>query len=77
MNWIWTDHIERQISERRIPRERVELTLFDPDEILVEHYGRKVYQKIIDGFLYRVIVENERLITVYFTSKIEKYYKGQ
>jgi len=77
MNWIWTDHIIRQISERGILRENIEKTLSDPDEVLIERTGREVYQKIIAGFLYRVITENERLITAYFTSKIEKYYKGR
>ena len=58
--------------------------LTNPQQILTEE-GKKVYQSIINfekerSYLVRVIVnidkEPNNVITVYRTSKIEKYYEG-
>ena len=76
MNWIYTDHIKKQMIERKISRSSVELTLNEPDEIIQEREGRRVYQRAVDNLLFRVVTENDKLITVYFTSKIDKYRKG-
>ena len=76
MNWIWTDHINRQLAERKISRDDIKLTLENPDEVIEERKGRKVYQRKVADKLYRVVTENDKLITVYFTSKIQKYRKG-
>lgn len=77
INWIWTDHIERQLVERKIPKELVEIAINSPDEILPGKHDRIIYQKIIGNKLIRVITENQKLITVYLTDKIKKYIKGK
>ena len=77
VNWIWTDHIKWQMTEREISKALVETTLNGPDEIVAVKDERKIYQKLIDGKLARVVTENEKLITVYLTDKIKKYMGGE
>jgi len=72
-NWIWSDHILSQLIERKIARELVEFVLNSPDEIVPGKKDRIIYQKIIGKELARVVTENNRLITIYLTSKIKKY----
>lgn len=76
MDWKWTDHIEMQLVERKIPKELVEIALNNPDNIALGKKDRKVYQKIISGKLVRVVTEKDSLITVYLTDKIKKYMGG-
>ena len=70
-------HSLEQIKLRSITKETVELVLNQPDEIIVEDDNQKVYQKVVDNYLYRVFIntnKNPSLIkTVYKTSKITKY----
>jgi len=75
--WLWLDHIEEQIKEREIPKKLVELTINEPDEVVPEKHGRVAYQKKVENKLVRVIVEGNKLITVYLTDKINKYTKGE
>ena len=77
INWIWTDHIEWQLIERKIPKDLVKAVINNPDEIVLGRHDRKVYQKIIGDKLVRVVTENNRLITVYLTDKIKKYLTGE
>ncbi len=77
VNWIWTDHIKKQLIERKIPKELVEVAITNPDEIVTGKHNRIIYQKIIENKLIRIMTENNRLITVYFTDKIKKYMKGK
>ncbi|MBI5750207.1 MAG: DUF4258 domain-containing protein [Nitrospinae bacterium] len=76
MDWKWTDHIELQLLERKIPKELVEIALNNPDNIALGKKDRKVYQKIISGKLVRVVTEKDSLITVYLTDKVKKYMGG-
>ena len=70
-------HSLEQIKLRSISKETVELVLNEPDEIIIEDDNQKVFQKIVDNYLYRVFMnmnKNPSLIkTVYRTSKITKY----
>lgn len=75
-NWIWTDHIEIQIAERELSRELVESVINDPDEIVPGRHGRSIYHKLMGNKLVRVVADGNVLITVYTTSRIEKYMKG-
>lgn len=75
INWIWTDHILRQMQERNISRSIILNVLENPDEIVIGHFERKIYQKIIADKLVRIIAEGRTLVTVYATSKIRKYLK--
>jgi len=77
VDWIWSDHIELRMSERSIPRELVEAALESPDQIVPQEQNRTVYQKKIDGKLIRIVVEKNRLITVYITSNVSRYMKGE
>jgi len=79
----FTTYAESQIQERDIKREDVLNTVRFPGQILPAKKGRKVAQKIIErngqkGLL-RVIFEEKVnakvVITVYWTSKIKKYWR--
>ena len=75
--WIWTDHIEKQIVERELSRKIIEKAIDDPDEIFAGKYGRQIYYKLIDDRLLRVVIEGNVLITVYVTDKVKKYWIGK
>ena len=74
--WVWSSHLISRMSKRKISRELIEKVVNEPDEIVTELMNRKVYQKVIDSKLIRVITEENKLITVYITSKIKKYMRG-
>jgi len=76
-NWVWTDHIQMQIRERELSKELVESVVNEPDEVVPGKRGRLIYHKVIDSKLIRVVADSNLLITVYTTSKIEKYMKGK
>ena len=67
MKWKWTDHVVFQMKERNIQRNYVEKTLSKPDEIVESKNGRKIYQKVFNKRLLRVIVEDNKVITAYFS----------
>jgi hypothetical protein len=75
-DWEWIDYFRDQMNERGITSEMVEDTLLNPDKIVPGKENRHIYQKKIMGKLLRVITEGNRLITVYFTSKIKKCMEG-
>ncbi len=79
-----SNHAKEQMEFRGVSLEVVMSVLTNPQQILTEE-GKKVYQSIINfekerSYLVRVIVnidkEPNNVITVYRTSKIEKYYEG-
>ena len=76
MSYIWTDHIESQLIKRKIQKDTVLSAIHAPDSIVGGEQGRRVYQKKIGGKLLRVVVDGQKLITVYLTNKISKYSKG-
>ena len=41
MDWKWTDHIELQLLERKIPKELVEIALNNPDNIALGKKDRR------------------------------------
>ena len=75
-DWIWSDNIEKRISERELSREIVESVVNNPDEVLETEQGRLIYQKMIGDKLCRVVVEGNTLVTAYLTSQIKKHLKG-
>ena len=77
MNWVLTDHLKEQLDEREIPKEFVFDALNNPAEIISGDKGREIYHKIIQGKLLRVVVKRNVVITVYHTSKIDKYWRGE
>jgi len=76
-------HAKKQLKERQIPEDLVLEVLFRPGQVIDSYADRKIAQRVIkykgERFLIRVIyVEMEkelRVITVYLTAKIEKYWR--
>lgn len=77
-------HALEEIERRSIPRDLLDQVLQNPQQILPERDGKKIYQsQVVFGgsklFLLRAIVndavEPAVVVTVYRTSKIEKYWR--
>jgi len=77
-----TPHARHESSRRGIPAEILADVLANPEQIVAAHSDRNVYQsmKRIRGimFLVRVIVDERvspaKVVTVYRTTKIRKYW---
>ena len=77
-------HAEKEMKRRAIPRNIIAAVLNNPQQIVEEYGGLKAYQSKI-GFekgkiyLLRAIVNEavnpKTVVTVYRTSKIEKYWR--
>ena len=85
MNYLFSQHALKQMDLRGISREIVDHILFKPDKT-IEQDNLMVFQSIIKNmheqrFLIRVFVNINKtpplVVTVYRTSKIEKYYEGK
>ncbi len=84
MEYVFSGHSLEQIEHRNISKELVEEILDNPGEIL-NYNGKKVYQSVITfqgkKYLIRVFVNThvkpKKIITVYKTSNIKKYYEGK
>ena len=84
-DYIFTDHARLEILRRGLSEEMVRAILLAPEQRLEVRPGREVLQsKISSGqpgkvFLIRVFVDIDRrpaeVVTVYRTSKIEKYWR--
>ena len=83
MRYQISRHAQIEMERRGISLSLVESVLDNPQQIVTERDGRKVYQSQLDFgngkvFLLRVIVADvdpKVVITVYRTSKIEKYWR--
>ena len=77
MLFEYPNHSLEQMQLRNISKEIVDLVMKQPDSVINEADNQKIFQKVIEQFLYRVFVtvnKNPALIkTVYRTSKITKY----
>lgn len=84
MKIIWTKHAEERQKEWEkklaITRKEVENSLSQPEQIVPGDQEVRVAQTRRRGGLLRVpFVEGEgrrKILTVYWTTKIEKYWKG-
>jgi hypothetical protein len=79
-----TNHAHEEAKRRNISLKMIDQILIAPNQVVDSQGGRKVYQsqvKIDDKlYLVRVVVEETNpltVITVYRTSKIEKYWSNQ
>jgi hypothetical protein len=78
-----SSHAEEEIVRRRIPLAVVESILEKPDQVVLERGVVRAYQSRWDSggkmFLVRVLVDDSLdpavVVTVYRTSKIERYWK--
>jgi len=76
-------HADEEMQRRQIPRSLVDSVLENPQQIVDEYGNKKAYQSKIDFngkiYLLRVIVdesvESKKVVTVYRTSKIAKYWR--
>lgn len=84
MNIRLSRHAEEEIARRQIPRAWLESVLANPQQRVPQSDGKEVLQSRIaseDGKMYllRVVVAMDRepplAVTVYRTSKIEKYWR--
>jgi hypothetical protein len=84
MKAIWTRHAEERQKEWErklaITRQEVEASLMNPEQIVPGDCGASVAQSRRGSGLLRVpFVEvggGRRILTVYWTSKVEKYWQG-
>jgi hypothetical protein len=74
---ILTDHALSQMARRQTTVEDVRRVLAAPEQVLEVRHGRVVAQGLAAGYLLRVFVDVDRsppeVVTVYRTSKIDKY----
>lgn len=85
VNFILTGHAETEMRRRQIDQKSVAAVMAAPEQIVEGEGGRKVYQGKVEcggkTYLVRLIVEDWHsppvVITVYRTSKIEKYWRPQ
>ena len=84
--FILSKHAKEQLEVRRIDEKLVWQTIEKPQQEIEEGLEKKVYQLMIankegESYLIRVFVnvaKNPKLImTVYRTSKIQKYWKDE
>jgi hypothetical protein len=83
MKFRLSDHAQQELERRKIPMPLVEEVLERPQQVIPERAGKRAYQskQSIGGkmFLVRVIVDDTVdpavVVTVYRTTKIEKYWR--
>jgi hypothetical protein len=81
MDIEFSNHSIKQMKLRNINSKIVALIINNPDSIIPQDSNVKIYSKLIvedsKNYLYRMFVNESKippiLITVYKTSKIEKY----
>ena len=84
MKFELSRHAKEEMNRREISETVAEAILQNPEQIVNAYGGRKAYQSIIGSgtekkYLVRVIVNDTvdpaAIVTVYRTSKIEKYWR--
>ncbi len=84
MNFALSDHAQGEMVRRQIPLAWIEATMRAPEQVVPGIDFRKIYQSriVAEGktYLVRLVVEDGRqppvIVTVYRTSKIEKYWRS-
>jgi len=74
---VLTEHALGQMAKRQVTAAEVSRVLAAPEQVLEVRAGRVVAQAMAGEYLLRVFVDVDRnpaeVVTVYRTSKIEKY----
>lgn len=83
--FIFTDHALTEMARREISQNDVRNVLANPDQMEMVREGRAVYQAKLEMsqppkmYVVRIFVDIDRkpphVVTVYRTSKIEKYWR--
>jgi len=86
MSFTFSKHAEEQLIRRSLERGVVEAVVLKPDQMVEDENDEDVtiYQSLVKEndtlFLYRVFinvkVEPNVIVTLYKTTKIEKYYES-
>jgi hypothetical protein len=85
MNFSYSNHALEQMKLRNLSMVLVEEVLKDPDEV-IQYEDLSIYQAIVEAgkskkYLIRVFVNIKKepalVVTVYRTSKIDKYYESE
>lgn len=85
MPYVFSFHAWQEMTRRNIPLEFIEAVLDSPEQVVSGKDDRTIYQSRFDFgegkiYLVRVIVDLTTdpllVITVYRTSKIEKYWRA-
>ena len=84
-DFVFTAHALTEMARRSISQEDVRNALANPEQVEMVREGRAVYQEKLDmgeppkTYVLRVFVDIDRkpphIVTVYRTSKIEKYWR--
>lgn len=84
MNYQLSFHAQEQLEQRDIPLTYLESVLTSPQQVIPQSDGTKVYQSQLDWgtgkvYLLRLVVRDDlepwRVVTLYKTSKISKYWR--
>ena len=85
LDFVFTDHALLEMARRKISQEDVKDVLANPEQTELVREGRAVYQarremsELPGNHLLRVFVDVDRnpphVVTVYRTSKIQKYWR--
>jgi hypothetical protein len=85
LDFVFSDHALIEMARREISQEQVRNVLANPEQTERVREGRAVYQAKCDmgeppkTYILRVFVDIDRkppyVVTVYRTSKIEKYWR--
>jgi len=84
MRFVLSRHAQQEVQRRAIPLALLDSALQQPQQIIVEPNGKKIYQSQLAFdhgkiFLLRAIVADDVdpaiVVTVYRTSKISKYWR--
>ena len=76
MEISYTNYAEMKIEKRKLSKIQIEDVIKNPDKIVEGKRGRKIAQKIIGKYLFRVVFEQNgnvyKIITTYY-SEPERY----
>ncbi|WP_313898089.1 DUF4258 domain-containing protein [Nodosilinea sp. LEGE 07298] len=82
MDFTISSHAAIEINRRNIRIEDIQQVLSRPQQVIAVKPSRNIYQSIVDvdgkQYLLRLVVDKEIppvLVTVYRTSKIQKYWR--
>jgi len=77
MKIVFIPHAIDRMKKRGITKEMVLETIKNPEKVVEGYKNRKVAQRMFGNMLLRVIYEEREdcleIITVYLTSKVDKY----
>lgn len=84
MKFRLSRHAKEELERRMIPRELLDSVLENPQQVVPDYGGKKAYQSKLDfggGRIYLLraiindLVDPATVVTVYRTSKIDRYWR--